>query len=57
MGEIWKPINNYSGYFVSNLGRVKSFKKCREIILKSSPRSKSGYLAVSIWSDNANLYW
>ena len=27
VGEIWKPIENYPDYFVSNLGRVKSCKQ------------------------------
>lgn len=53
MEEIWKPIKNHTGYFISSLGRIKSFKKRREIILKQSPRSKAGYLSVSIWSDDA----
>lgn len=32
MQEIWKEINGYNDdYFVSNIGRVKSYKKCRGI--------------------------
>ena len=49
--EIWKPVEGFDGYEVSNLGRVRSWrgpggKKLREVtepkILKSSPNSK-GY--------------
>ena len=50
--ETWKPIQNHNNYFISDLGRVRSLKKKRDIILKSSPRGKSGYLAVTLWSDN-----
>jgi len=50
-GEIWKEINGYNGdYFISNLGRIKSFKKCRGIserILKQGIDS-CGYLRVNL---------
>ena len=36
MQEIWKPIEDYEGcYEVSNLGRVKSLKFNKEVILKT----------------------
>ena len=35
--EIWKPIPNYWGYMVSNLGRVKSLT--REVWVKPTPRT------------------
>jgi hypothetical protein len=35
MDEVWKPIKNFDGYYVSNLGRVKSTKQNKEIILKN----------------------
>lgn len=31
--EIWKPINDFKGYFVSSKGRVKSYNNDEEIIL------------------------
>ena len=35
MKEIWKDIEGYEGdYQVSNLGRIKSFKNKKEIIMK-----------------------
>ena len=35
MDEIWKDKKNYEGHYqVSNLGRVKSIKFGKEIILK-----------------------
>ena len=27
MEEIWKPIEGYPGYEISNLGRIKSFRQ------------------------------
>lgn len=49
MEEVWKDIKGYEGmYQVSNLGRVKSFKKGWPIILKGG-KGSSGY-------HNVNLY-
>ena len=40
--EIWKDIEGYDGmYQVSNLGRVKSFKNCKERILSSGTTKKN----------------
>jgi len=36
--EEWRPIQDYPGYSVSNLGRVKSFKRGSERILKTFTR-------------------
>ena len=45
--EIWKEITGYDGdYMISNFGRVKSFKRNKEIILK--PRKTSKYAYVSL---------
>lgn len=33
MEEIWKPVNDYPGYFVSNTGKVKSYHNNRVIEL------------------------
>lgn len=51
MDEIWKDIPDYEGiYQVSNLGRVKSFKRNKEIILKLC-KDKEGYLHVSLYKN------
>jgi hypothetical protein len=47
MEEIWKDIKGYEGmYQVSNLGRVKSFKKGKESILKN--RENRGYKSICL---------
>jgi hypothetical protein len=46
--EIWKPIEGYPKYEVSNLGRVMSY--CRQVprILILNNRHKDGYICVNI---------
>ena len=48
--EIWKTIEDYPKYKISNFGRVKSFCKSPEIILKSAVNG-SGYLHVRLKND------
>ena len=52
MEEIWKPIDKYEGYEVSNLGRIKSYKvdKVNGIIMKPYKDTK-GYLQIDISLD------
>lgn len=45
--EQWKPVPDYEGYEVSNFGRVKSFHKGKQRILKPQVFSK-GYLHVML---------
>lgn len=52
MKEIWKNIEGYENYMVSNLGRVKSLnynRTCQERILK--PGKNKGYLQVYLCKD------
>lgn len=53
MEEIWKPIEGYTNYMVSNLGNVKSLNyrrtKSEKIIIPRKDRY--GYLSVSLWKD------
>ena len=49
--ELWKEIEGFPGYMVSNLGRVKSLNYShtgREQILKPSLH-KNGYTSVELW--------
>jgi hypothetical protein len=48
MEEIWKTIENYPDYQVSNLGRVKSFRSGKECILKAQINS-SGYKILNLF--------
>lgn len=34
MEEIWMPVKNFPGYLISNMGRLKSFKRNKVRILK-----------------------
>lgn len=43
--EIWKDIEGYEGYKISNYGNVKSLKFGKEKILKPI-KDKYGYLQV-----------
>ena len=47
MNEIWKKIEGYNRYFISNLSRVKSIKGNKEIILKPfKSNNKNSYFEV-----------
>ena len=48
-GEIWKIIENFPDYEVSNQGRVKSLKFGKEIIL--TPGKNKGYLIVKLYKN------
>lgn len=50
MEEIWKDIEGYPNYQVSNMGRVKSLKFGKEKILKSN-NDGGGYFMVNLSKD------
>ena len=50
MQEEWRPIDGYEDYLISNLGRVKSFKQGKEMILKPI-RDANGYLRINLYKD------
>lgn len=45
--EVWKPVDGFEDYFVSNQGRIKSTKYAVEKILKPIP-TKTGYMEVNL---------
>jgi len=49
--EIWKTIEDFPDYEVSNLGRVKSFKKYKEGKILKPQKNNGGYLYVNLWKD------
>ena len=53
MDEVWKEIPDYDDYMISNLGKVKSFKKNSDRILK--PGIKCEYYFVVLTNNNGKL--
>lgn len=51
--EIWKNINGFESYQVSNLGNIKSVKKGNEKILSINSRSR-GYVNISLCVNSKN---
>lgn len=50
--EIWKDVPGFEGFYqVSNLGRIKSFSKGRNLILKPNKQIKTGYLSVRLFKN------
>lgn len=50
--EIWKPINGYRWYFVSNLGRIKKVFRSRDGMSKIiKPHIRGDYLSVHLYED------
>ena len=54
--EIWKPIEGYPDYEVSNMGRVKSLKFGKEKILKGV-KDKNGYLIVDLYKEGKQKHY
>ena len=53
-GEEWKQINN-TDYFISNFGRIKSYKRIYARLLKPNKR-KNNYLYVSLDKKNYRIH-
>ena len=51
MEEIWKEIDGYPDYRISNYGRVMSLKRGLKRVLKPQ-KDKDGYLICSLWENN-----
>lgn len=49
--DVWKNIDGFNDYMVSNLGRVKSFKQNKETILKGYTKI-NGYIVTTLVNNN-----
>lgn len=55
MEEVWKHIKGYEGkYQVSNLGRIKSFYKCKDGKVIKPLSNTNGYLYIALSKGNRN---
>ena len=54
MEEIWKPIEGFESYQVSNMGNVKTYKRYKDGKLLT-PRKSLDYLAVMIYDNEKNV--
>jgi len=52
MIEEWKTIEGYNGYEVSNLARVKSFKRTSNGRIKKLSTDRPGYCLVQLWNND-----
>lgn len=55
MTEEWRPIPEFDGYEISDLGRVRSLKR-RQPKIMSPSKSKRGYMKVALWRNGAPHY-
>lgn len=55
--EDWKPIKGYENYYISNMGRVKSFAKKYNsfYLLKPTKNNKNGYMYISLYKDKKRI--
>lgn len=51
--EVWKVVENFTDYWISNLGRVKSFIKWHgtEIRILKQNKNSTGYFCVNLWKN------
>ena len=56
MNEIWKEIDGYPYYYVSNIGRVKSVFRNKEKILTPREYKKFGYLFVNLYDRSFKMH-
>lgn len=54
--EIWKPVNEYDGYEVSNKGRVISRKQNNDGVMLTQQTSQAGYKYVTLRDGNYNAH-
>ena len=50
--EIWKDIHGYSGYKISNMGNIKSFKVYKNGKLLTGTVNEKGYIIINLFNNN-----
>jgi hypothetical protein len=53
--EVWKPVSGFDGYFVSDLGRIKSERKGKPSIRKAEI-DKDGYSRLTLRKNGADIH-
>lgn len=52
MEECWLEVSGFHGYWVSNLGRIKSYRRSKDGIILKQRLNKKGYCLVTMSDDN-----
>ena len=53
-GEEWRDIKDFPNYKVSNMGRVKSIKQTKEILLKLQYKKRTGYVTIILYNEKGS---
>ena len=56
MIEEWKEVDGFRGYFVSNLGRIKSHRQCKDGLILKQRLDRKGYCAVMMSDDSCKKH-
>ncbi len=54
-GEVWKVIEDFPDYQVSNLGRIKSFKRYKEGKILIQRKNRHEYLSIDLWKNRNKI--
>ena len=57
MIEEWKNIDGFRGYYVSNFGRIKSYRRSKDGMILKQRLNKKGYCQVMISDDNSKKHF
>ena len=49
--EVWKSLKGFPGYQISNLGRVKSFRKTSSGKVLKSRKDKADYITIGVYDE------
>ena len=57
MTEEWKEVDGFRGYFVSNMGRIKSYRQNKDGMILKQRLSKKGYCMVMMSDNNCKKHY